>query len=121
MQLTLTAKQRLSFARFLGSRPGCKNPFDSVEATRTLRLLEKVRMPEEEEEKYFRPLGNGQMLIDNQALRSAPPFVVEIGPATVKLLKDLFKSWETQSVEEFSLLSSVKEQIDPSAEDNEDL
>lgn len=121
MTLTLTAKQRLSFAQFLGSRPAPKNPWDSRDSVRTLRLLEKVRIPDEERQRYFRPLGNGQVIVDEQALQSATLRVIEIGPATVKLLKELFQSWEPQSVEEFSSVDKVKEQIDPSEADNEDL
>lgn len=113
MTLKLTARQRLAFAQFLGSTPGCKNPWDSIQAVRTVRLLEKIRLPEEELEKYIRPLGNGQAIVDNSGLRALPDLEIEIGTKTVDVLRSLFKAWEPKTVDELAWSMPIKEQIDP--------
>ena len=117
MTLQLTVKQRIGFTNFLGSRPGENR--DSKKAARICKLLDKVRMPEEEYETYFHDIGNGQAIIDNPAIRRAPAFSVEITPVEVKLLIELFDKWEPKVIEEWTWARPVIEQIDPTPPDEE--
>ena len=119
MTLTLTAHQRLAFAQFLGAQPGLKNPWGSKDVVRTAMLLAKIRLPDTEVEKYVKPIGDGRAIIDNAGLRNIADLSIEVGAATVELLKVLFRAWEPKTVDEVSWAMPIKAQISPEDKDDE--
>jgi hypothetical protein len=75
-------------------------------------LLKKVNPPDEVREMIMRDLGNGQAILDQDALKATPDVELDLEKAETRKLKEILKGWTQYGPSDLDWLDPIMKQLD---------
>jgi len=81
-------------------------------------LSKKVTVPDDVRESIMRDLGNGQAILDMEAMKAIPDAELDLEKAEARKLKQLLKDWTQYGPADLDWLDPVMKQLDEPASSN---
>jgi len=78
-------------------------------------LFKKVSVPDEDRETVMRDIGNGQAILDLEAMKAMPDAEIALEKAEVRKLKEILKGWTQYGPADLDWLDPVMKQLEEPA------
>lgn len=111
--ITMSIRSRLNIAGIVGQQKVGVTDLHVLG-----ELFKKVNVSDEVRETIMRDLGNGQAILDTEALKAIPDTAVELEKAESRKLKDILKSWTQYGPADLDWLDPILKQLEEPAASN---
>ena len=103
----MSIRARLNITGILGQQKVAYNDMHVLSD-----LLKKVTVPDEVRENIMRELGNGQAILDPQAMKEIPDVELELEKAEIRKLKQVLKDWNQYGPADLDWVEPIMKQLD---------
>jgi hypothetical protein len=108
--ITMSTRGRLNIAAIVGQQKVSVNDLHVLGD-----LFKKVSLPDEVRETIMRDIGNGQAILDIEAMKAHPDAEIDLEKAESRKLKQILKDWQQYGPADLEWLDPVLKQLEEPA------
>jgi hypothetical protein len=108
--ITMSIRARLNIAAIVGQQKVSMTDLHVLSD-----LSKKVTVPEEVRETLMRDIGNGQAILDADAMKAIPDAEVDLEKAEARKLKQVLKDWSQYGPADLEWLDPIIKQLEEPA------